>query len=69
MFQLLHVTQKDKIQEEQGGRSACWREVGPRCALQLHGELRASRAASPPCLSPGRVSRKGGFGTGENRQP
>lgn len=64
MFQLLHDTQKDKIQKEQG-LSACWRELDPQCAAAAAQEL----TASPPCLSPGRVSRKGGFGTAENRQP
>lgn len=64
MFQLLHVTQKDKIQKEQG-RGACWRGLDPRRAAAAAQEL----PASPPCLSPGRGSRKGGFGTAENRQP
>lgn len=68
MFQLLRVTQKDEIQKEQSP-SAWWREVDPHCAAAAARELTASRPASPPCLSAGRVSRKGGFAIGENRQP
>lgn len=61
MFQLLHVTRKAKIQEEQGARSACWREVGP------HGAVAAARGAqgfqsslsslsvSWPCQQEGRL--------------